>query len=59
MACCQIRQGRDEQADEDIQDYLSNSSPCRPSTKAATSNDFGRKLDWLGVCQKRKESHPR
>jgi len=58
MACCQIRQARDGHADEDIQDNLSNLSPCR-STKAAASNEFGRKLDWLGGCQKRKERHPR
>ena len=44
------RQGRDGYANEDIEDYLSNSSPCR-STKAATSNEFGRKLDWLGEQQ--------
>jgi len=50
MTCCQIRQGRDGYADEDIEDYLSISSPCR-STKAATSNEFGRKLDWLGKQQ--------
>jgi len=55
MTCCQIRQGRDGQADED---YLSGLGPWR-STKTAKSNEFGRKLDWLGVCQKRKESHPR
>ena len=58
MKCCQIRQGWDGYADEDIQDYLCSLGPWR-STKAATSNDFGCKLDWLGVCQKRKESHPR
>jgi len=55
MACCQIRQGRDAHADEDIQDYLSSLGPWR-STKAATSNDFGCKLDWLGVCQKEKKA---
>ena len=55
MTCCRIRQGWDGQADED---YLSGLGPCR-SMKAATPNEFGRKLDWLGVRQKRKESHPR
>jgi len=54
MTCCQIRQGRDGQVDEDVENYLSSLSPCR-STKGATSNEFSFKLDWLGVCQKEKK----
>jgi len=54
MTCCQIRQGRDGQVDEDVENYLSSLSPCR-STKGATSNEFSCKLDWLGVCQKEKK----
>jgi len=53
MTCSQIRQGRDGQADEDVEDYLSSLSPCRP-TKAATSNEFG-KSDWLGVLEKKSK----
>jgi len=47
MTCYQVRQGRDGYADED---YLNSLGPRR-STKAATSNKFGRKLDWLGKQQ--------
>ena len=47
MTCYQVRHGRDGYADED---YLSSLGPRR-STKAATSNEFGRKLDWLGKLQ--------
>ena len=44
MTCCQIRQGQDGQADEDIEDLAGQPKPQR-------QNEFGCKLDWLGKQQ--------
>jgi len=44
MTCCQIRQGQDGQADEDLEDLAGQPKPQR-------QNEFGCKLDWLGKQQ--------